>query len=376
MSAGTVVKPSSEMPFIPQMEPWIGKEERAAVDAYMATDGWITEFRNTEQFERTVAGYCGVRHAIAVNNGTISLTLAALALDIGLGDEVIVPDFTMIATPNSVKMIGATPVFVDVEPETLCLDVARVAAAITARTRAVFFVDINGRYPAAGIEALTALCRDAGIAFVEDAAQALGSRFADGAHMGTKGIIGSLSFSSQKIVTTGQGGMLLTNDDEVAAKLRRLKDFGRARGGTDIHDSIGFNFKFTEPQACIGLAQMAKLDDRVARKKALWQRYRDGLTGIAQVRQFDLDLVHCVPWFIDIRTEDRDGLMAHLKAQGIGSRPMYPAIHGQQCYAVAGEFPVASDIGAHGLWLPSAAQLSAEQVDRVCQVIRDYYRAG
>lgn len=361
-------------PFIPQMEPWIGEEERAAVDAYMASPGWITEFRNTEKFELLVAQYCGARHAIAVNNGTISLTLAAMALGIGPGDEVIVPNYTMIATPNSVKMIGATPVFVDVEKETLCMDVEKAAAAITPRTKAIFYVDINGRYPVTGIDALINLCRDRGIAFVEDAAQALGSRFPDGIHMGTKGIIGSLSFSSPKIITTGQGGMLLTNDDEMAAKLRRLKDFGRARGGNDIHYSIGFNFKFTEPQACIGIAQMGKLPWRVARKKELWRRYHDGLAGIPHVQFFDMDMANCVPWFFDILAEDRDGLQSHLKEYGIGSRLMYPPINAQLCYDVKGNFPVSTNIGVHGLWLPSAVQLTDTQVDRVCAAVGRYYK--
>lgn len=359
--------------FIPQMEPWIGEEERAAVDAYMSSPGWITEFKNTEQFEAEVARFCGSRHAIAVNNGTISLTLAALALGLGPGDEVIVPNFTMIATPNSVKMIGATPVFVDVEPETLCLDVSKASQAITPRTKAIYFVDINGRYPTAGIDSLINLCRERGIALVEDAAQALGSFFPDGVHMGTKGIIGSLSFSSPKIITTGQGGMLLTNSDEMAGRLRRLKDFGRARGGNDIHDSIGFNFKFTEPQACIGLAQMAKLPGRILRKKDIWRRYSDGLAGIPQVRLFDIDLDNCVPWFIDIRAEDRDGLQANLKSQGIGTRVMYPPLNTQMCYKMQGNFPVSAEIGTHGLWLPSAAQLTDAQIDYVCQSVRAYY---
>lgn len=373
MSTNSHQTPPAAHAFIPQMEPWIGEEERQAVDAYMATNGWITEFRNTEKFESLVAQSCGARHAIAVNNGTISLTLAALALGIGQGDEVIVPNFTMIATPNSVKMIGATPVFVDVEPETLCLDVEKTAQAITPRTKAVFYVDINGRHPKAGIEPLMALCRERGIAFVEDAAQALGSFFPDGMHMGTKGVIGSLSFSSQKIITTGQGGMLLTNDDQVAWRLRRLKDFGRTQGGTDTHDSIGYNFKFTEVQACIGIAQMAKLPQRVTRKKAIHQRYRQGLEGIPEVRLFQMDLAHTVPWFIDIRAERRDALRDHLKEAGIGTRFMYPPINSQKCYHVSGHFPVSSDIGDHGLWLPSATQLTDEQVDRICEAILRFY---
>lgn len=359
--------------FIPQMEPSFGEEERSAVDEYMSSGGWITEFRNTQKFESLVAEYCNVTHAIAVNNGTISLTLAALALGIGHGDEVIVPNFTMIATPNSVKMPGATPVFVDVEPETLCMDVAKVDAAITSRTRALFYVDINGRYPKAGIEALMNLCQERGIAFVEDAAQALGSSFPDGSHMGSKGVIGSLSFSSPKIISTGQGGMLLTNDDEMAEKLRRLKDFGRSGGGHDQHDQMGFNFKFTELQACIGIAQMAKLPWRVERKKEIWHRYNEGLAGISQVKLFELDDVNCVPWFYDIRAEDRDDLLSFLKENGIGSRVMYPPINSQPCYGVSGEFPVSTDIGLHGLWLPSAVQLTNAQLDLICSTIQSFY---
>ena len=205
--------------FIPQMEPSIGDEERKAVADYMAAPGWLTEFRNTAQFEQAVAQYCNCEHAIAVNSGTVALLMAALALDLGPGDEVIVPNFTMIATPNSVKLPGATPVLVDVEPDTLCLDIEKAKAAITSRTKAIFLVAINGRYPAAGIEAFVDLCRERGIALVEDAAQALGSRYPDGFHMGTKASMGCLSFSSPKIITTGQGGMLLTNDARLADKL-------------------------------------------------------------------------------------------------------------------------------------------------------------
>ena len=363
-----------ELPFIPQMEPWIGGEERAAVDAYMAAPGWLTEFKNTELFERRIADFCGARHAIAVNNGTISLTLAALALGIGPGDEVIVPNFTMIATPNSVKMIGATPVLVDVEPETLCLSADLAAKAITPRTKAIFYVDINGRYPVGGIEPLLDLCRDRGIALVEDAAQALGSFFPDGVHMGTKGNIGSLSFSAPKIITTGQGGMLLTRDAEMNRRLRKLKDFGRSGGGNDIHDTIGYNFKFTELQACIGLAQAGKLEARVKRKKEIWLRYKAGLAGIGGVRLFDMDIVNCVPWFIDVLAENRSGLQEHLKAQNIGTRVMYPPVNSQDCYKVTGDFPVAADVGRRGLWLPSASQLTDAQVDRVCDAVRAFYR--
>ncbi len=151
----------------------------------------------------------------------------------------------MIATPNSVKMFCAVLVFVDVEPETLCLDIKLVRKAITPKTKAVMLVSANGRYPKVGIEAFEMLVQEHDLVLIEDAAQSLGSYYPDGSHVGRAGLIGSFSFSAPKIISTGQGGALITDSDEMADKLRRLKDFGRSGGGNDIHDSIGYNFKFT-----------------------------------------------------------------------------------------------------------------------------------
>lgn len=365
---------STEETFLPQMEPWFGAEEAEAVYAYMNSGGWITEFKNTERFEQVLAAFTGARHCVVVNNGTISLTLAAMACDLRAGDEVLIPNYTMIASPNSVKMFGAQPVFVDVEPETLCMDLALAEQAITPKTKALMLVTANGRYPKAGIEGFEALCRARGLVLIEDAAQSLGSRFPDGRHQGRAGAVGSFSFSAPKVISTGQGGALITDDDALAFKLRRLKDFGRARGGTDVHDWIGFNFKFTEPQACIGLEQMKKLAWRVERKKELYQRYRTKLEGVSSVRFFAQDLEHTTPWFIDVLAERRDELATYLKSKNIGSRVMYPPINEQVAYGVSGVYPVSKLVGSQGLWLPSAAQLTDAQVDRVCAAVREFYR--
>lgn len=360
--------------FIMQMRPWFGAEEKQAICEYMDEDGFVTEFRRTEQFERMIADFTGARHCIVVNNGTISLTLAALAVGVQAGDEVIVPNYTMIATPNSVQMFGAVPVFVDVEPQTLCLDIEAVRKAVTPRTRAIMLVSANGRYPAKGIAAFEALAEDLGLALIEDAAQSLGSRYPDGRHIGRAGRIGSFSFSAPKIISTGQGGALITDDDTLAQRIRRLKDFGRSGGGNDIHDSIGYNFKFTELQACIGIEQMKKLPSRIERKKALWRRYRDQLEGVSGIALFDHDLSCTAPWFIDARVDrGREQLIVHLKGNGIGTRVMYPPISTQKCYARPGDFPVAQDIGERGLWLPSYVQLSDSDVDRICAAIRTFY---
>lgn len=361
--------------FIMQMRPLFGAEEKRAVCDYMDEDGFITEFKRTETFENQIAAYTGAKHCVVVNNGTVSLTLAAMAAGIRAGDEVIVPNYTMIATPNSVKMFGAVPVFVDVEPETLCLDIAATRAAITERTRAIMLVSANGRYPKAGIRVFEELAEKHGLTFLEDSAQSLGSRYPDGRHIGRAGAIGSFSFSAPKIISTGQGGALITDSDELAFKLRRLKDFGRSGGGNDIHGTIGYNFKFTELQACIGIEQMKKLPARVERKKAIWRRYKGSLEGIAEVRLFDHDLSHTVPWFIDAVVEDRPGLIQHLKIRGIGTRVMYPPINRQEAYGIPGDYPVSNLIGEKGLWLPSAIQLTDDQVDRVCREIRSFYGA-
>ena len=361
-------------PFIMQMRPLFGKEEKKAICDYMDEDGFITEFKRTEQFEKMIAEYTGAKHCIVVNNGTISLTLAAMAAGIEAGDEVIVPNYTMIATPNSVKMFGAIPVFVDVEPETLCMDIDQVSRAITPKTRAIMFVSANGRYPKVGIAAFEQLAREKNLILIEDAAQSLGSFYPDGRHIGKAGLIGSFSFSAPKIISTGQGGALITDDDTMAAKLRRLKDFGRSGGGNDIHDSIGYNFKFTELQACIGIEQMKKLPSRVVLKKEIWRRYYENFEGINGIKLFDHDLECTSPWFIDALVERREELISYLKLASVGTRVMYPPINKQQAYQVSGEYPVSNRIGQQGLWLPSAMQLTNQEIDYICAKIRIFYR--
>lgn len=355
------------------MEPWFGFEEKAALNAYMDEGGWLTEFKRTAEFEKRIADYTRAKHCFVVNNGTISLTLMALAAGIKAGDEVIVPNFTMIATPNSVKMFGAIPVFVDVEEETLCMDIECAKKAITPKTKAILFVNANGRYPSVGIEAFKQLCEDNNLIFLEDAAQSLGSFYPDGKHQGTVGLAGSFSFSAPKVISTGQGGAIITNDDEMAYKLKRLKDFGRSGGGNDIHDSIGYNFKFTEMQAVIGNEQMKKLPWRVNRKKELLKLYQEGLEDVKQVSFFNQDLTNTTPWFIDVLVEDRNNLMAYLKENGVGTRLMYPPINKQQAYKIPGDHPVSNLVGEKGLWLPSAAQLTDDQISSITRIIKDFY---
>jgi len=359
--------------FIPQMRPLFGDEEKNEITDYLNEDGYFTEYRRTEFFESEIAKFTGAKHCIVVNNGTVSLTIAALALGIKPGDEIIVPNYTMIATPNSIKILGAKPVFVDVEPETLVLDIELTKKAISSKTKAIMLVSSNGRSPKAGVEAFIDLSNTTGIPIIEDAAQSLGSLYENGRHIGNCGVVGSFSFSAPKIISTGQGGALITNDDDLAKKIRKLKDFGRASGGNDIHDSIGFNFKFTELQACVGISQMRDLPRRIERKKDIWRLYSYLLRNVEQIKLFKHNLEFCSPWFIDSLVENREGLINFLKENLIGSRVMYPPINSQLAYNQKGNYPVSEFVGNNGLWLPSMVQITDDQIHTICNTITKFY---
>jgi perosamine synthetase len=236
-------------------------------------------------------------------------------------------------------------------------------------------VSANGRYPQSSVDAFEQLCKQKGLILIEDSAQSMGSFYPDGRHIGTAGLVGSFSFSAPKIISTGQGGAIVTNDDKVAKKLRRLKDFGRLSGGNDIHDEIGYNFKFTELQACIGIEQMKKLPFRVERKKEILKIYQRLLKSIRQVHFFEQDLDNTTPWFIDCIVKDRERLQLHLKENNIGTRVMYSPITHQKAYGISGEYPIAELVGSGGLWLPSATQLSDNDIIFICNSIIDFYES-
>ena len=353
------------------MEPSFDDNERLALDEYMKSGGWVTEFKKTREFEEKIAQYVGTDFCSVMSNGTVSLTVALLACGITRDDEVIVPDYTMVATPNSVELIGAKAVFVDIDSETLCMDFDKMKAAITDKTKAVILVSINGRYPK-DLLAFVDFCKEKGLYLIEDAAQSLGSKF-NGKHLGTFGDVGSFSFSAPKIITTGQGGALVTNDAELYDKIKKIRDFGRASGGSDHYLVKGWNFKFTDIQAVIGIEQMKKLPERVERKKQMGKLYDEYLIGIPGITQLCNNYDNTTPWFFDILCEKREALMLHLREKGIGTRPFYPALHSEPAYGYPGSYPNAEMVAKKGLWLPSSCKLRDEQIEYVCSCIRRFY---
>jgi perosamine synthetase len=356
--------------FIHQMEPSIGKEEIEAMNEYLSSGAWLTEFHKTKEFEKMICEFTGSKHCAVVNNGTVSLVVALLAAGIGPGDEVLVPDFTMIASPNSVILAGAKPVLVDIEKETLCIDIEKARAALTENTKCLMHVSFNGRTN--DLRKIKQFCEENNLIFLEDSAQSLGS-FYKGKHIGTYGDIGSFSFSTPKIITTGQGGALITDNTDLYDKISRLKDFGRARGGIDIHDTIGYNFKFTDMQAVIGIEQMKRMPERMKRKKHMFKLYQEQLSKLREVEFIKTNLEETAPWFIDIFVKEPLKLAEFLKKNNVGTRAVYPPIHTQRAYNIEGDFPVTEKYANMGLWLPSSIKVTDEQIVQVCSAIKKFY---
>jgi perosamine synthetase len=358
---------------IPQIEPSFGLEESKALSAYLSCGNpWFTEYKKTRELEQAIADFVGVKHCFIVPNCTLALYAVWTCLDLKPGDEVIIPAFTMIATAEAIRMAGATPVLVDVDVDNFCLDLRLVEKAITARTKAICIVDLNGRSP--NMEAALILAESHSLVLIEDAAQALGS-CQNSKHLGTFGKAGCYSFSPHKIISTGQGGAIVTDDDELASRIRRFKNFGRASSGGTDHDAFGTNLKFTDLQAVVGLEQMKKLPARIDRKRAMFALYRELLADVEQIKVPEMVVNFRVPWYMDIWARDRDGLYLHLKANGIESRPFYPPIHRTGAYAHLGDkvFPAAETLAQYGLWLPSSVTLSDDNITLVCNSIQEFY---
>jgi len=360
--------------FINQVEPYITENEKKAIADYLDSGAWLTEFIKTREFEGMLGEFIGGPFVTVLPSGTVALYLSLLASGIGPGDKVIVPNYTMIATPNAVVWAGAEPVLVDVEPETLCLDINRVP--INESTKGVLYVSINGR--SGNMQEVVGFCRQHGLVLIEDACQSLGSSW-NTKYLGTFGDLGSFSFSPHKIITTGQGGCIVTQGDAFHLKVQKLKDFNRTAPATDWHDGIGYNFKFTDLQAVIGIEQLRIIEFRISRKKEIFRKYCTMLSEVKEVKFLPTNLDETTPWFVDPllpSKEIRDKLAAYLKDKGIGSRPYYPPVNHQPIYAPnhpKGSLPVAEGIVGRGLWLPSSIGLTDDEITYVCSTIKTFF---
>lgn len=358
--------------------------------------GWISSSgKFVSEFETTFANYCEVRYGIAVCNGTVALHLALEALGIGAGDEVIIPAFTMIATAAAVCYTGARPVFVDANPDTWNLDPDLVEDKVTDRTKAILPVHIMG-YPC-DMNKLQGIAEKYGLFVLEDAAEAHGALWR-GRKVGSLGNLATFSFFANKNLTTGEGGMVVTNDEGLYDRCRYLKNlaFPLKAAREYIHEDLGFNYRMSNLHAAIGLAQVEKADEYRSRRIHNHRQYRDMLAGIPGIEhQFDPayandqqelhDTVH-VHWMnaININQErygrSRDALMALLRENGIDSRKLFTGMHRQPALAklgcdMSGKYPVTDRLAENGFYLPSGSSLTLEQIERICSIIREGARA-
>jgi perosamine synthetase len=359
--------------FIPVYEPWLGEQEEANVLDAVRT-GWISSLgKYVSRFEEEFAAFCGTAYGVSVSNGTTALHLALHALGVGPGDEVIVPALTFVASANAVVYTGATPRFADVDPLDWTMRVDEVERLITPRTRAVMPVHLYGQ--PADMVALQGLAEQRGLIIIEDAAEAHGGAVGP-KRAGSLGKIGAFSFYANKIITTGEGGMLTTDDGELAARCRQLRDHAMPPTRRYWHDEIGFNYRLTNLQAAVGVAQMGRIDEFIARKRAIADLYSSALgdiPGITLHRERQ-GTTH-VYWMVSALVEEpfpmsRDELMAALRARGIDSRPFFHPLDTLPPYHSERLCPVSLRLSGHGVNLPSYPKLSDEQVLRIAATIR------
>lgn len=361
--------------FIPVAAPaLVGNEKTYVLDCLEST--WISSSgKYVGQFEASFAEFCGVEHALSCCNGTVALHLALIALGVGPGDEVIVPTLTFVATANVVTYCGARPVFVDSEPETWNLDPTQIEDLITPQTKGIIVVHLYG-HPV-DMDPVLDIARKHAIFVVEDAAEAHGAEY-KGQRVGSLGDIATFSFYGNKIITTGEGGMVVTNDDALASKVRQLKGQGMDPDRRYWFPIVGYNYRMTNVAAAIGLAQLEKADWHIARRREIAEQYARHLTGVPGISlQPEKPWARNVYWMISVvLSEDlsvsRDSVMAKLAEVGIETRPFFYPMHALPMYrdlARGQSYPVADRLAAQGINLPSSATLSEGDLAFVCDQI-------
>lgn len=358
---------------LPVAQPSFDERELLYVSECILT-GWVSsKGKFVTRFEEMFADFCDARYAIATSNGTTALHIALLALGIGPGDEVIVPTLTFIATANAVTYTGAKPVFVDSERETWNIDPALIEEAITPLTKAIVPVHLYG-HPA-NMDPILEIADHYNLAVIEDAAEAHGARY-KGRRVGCLGDLGIFSFYGNKIITTGEGGMVVTNEASLADKLRMLRDHGMSPDKRYWHPILGYNYRMTNVQAAIGVAQLEKINLFLAAKDNIAKSYAKKLRNVSGLTlPPSMPWAENVHWLYSILLDEttfgmsRDSLMEALTDQGIETRPLFYPVHIQPVYETGQHLPVAERLAWMGLSLPSAMSLSPEDIGRIANAI-------
>lgn len=368
-----------EAPFIPVNEPRLNDRARRYVDECLTT-GWISsEGRFITAFEESWARYCGVDHGVAVSSGTAALELAVACLELEPGDEVIMPTFTIISCALAILRAGLKPVLVDSDPRTWCLDVNAVADKITPRTRAIMPVHMYG-HPA-DMDPLLDLARKHNLFIIEDAAESHGASY-KGQIVGGIGDLSCFSFYANKIITTGEGGMILTKHRELSERLRSLRNLCFRPERRFYHTHAGHNYRLTNIQAAVGLSQVEVIEQHVKQKRWMGQAYNEQLGGISGITlPVEEPWATNVYWMYGLVLDDEvryDAveLARRLRAKGVDTRPFFLGMHEQPVFRQQGLFegesyPVSERLATRGLYLPSGLALTESQLSRVCEAVKE-----
>ena len=364
---------------VKQFEPFIGMEEYEAIRSCFENN-WITEGPKSEEFRELLCQKIGVKYGVFAPNGTLALYLGLRSMGIGPGDEVIVPDFTFIASATSVEMTGATPIFADINADDLQINVDDCHRLITSRTKAIMPAHLYGM--TADMDEVMEFAEKYGIMVIEDAAQALGIRWKE-KPCGSFGNVGCFSFFADKTITTGEGGFVVTDDSDTYDKLRYLRNQGRMSRGTFKHPEIGYNFRMTDIQAAIGICQIGKMESIIEAKSDIYNQYREELcdVGGAEIIGPKEGISPYIPFRIIMRTnsESSEGIMGHLDSRAIETRTFFYPLHKQPCFESIVENQevdkLVNSVDAYnrGVCLPSYANLNKSQISYVCAAIREYY---
>lgn len=364
--------------FVPVNEPIVSTKAKEYVINALNT-GWISSAGTyIDKFESAFAEYLGVKHATTVSNGTTALHLALDALGVNEGDEVIIPNLTIISCAAAVVYLGARPVFVDVEKNTGNIDPTKIVAAITPKTKAIMVVDLYG-HPA-DFDAVRAIASKHKLPIIEDAAEAHGAEYKE-KKAGSLGDIATFSFYANKILTTGEGGMVVTNNDKWIETIRQKKNLCHAPGKRFWHTEIGYNYRMTNLQAALGLGHLEEIDSYIKKKLEMVQKYNEGLKDVAALRlPTQEEYAKSVFWMYNIElTEqapfDRLTFMARLKEKGVDTRTYFYPMHEQPVlskYVQPGTlYPVSKHLSEVGLYLPSGLAISDEQIDYVVKTVKE-----
>ena len=365
---------------IPVNEPLLDGNEKKYLNECIET-GWISsEGPFVQRFEERMAAACGRRHAAAVCNGTAALELAVAALSLQPGDEVIMPAFTIISCAAALVRCGLVPVLVDSDPVTWNMDPAHIEARITPKTRAIMVVHIYGL--PTDMDPVLELAGRYGLKVIEDAAEMHGQSYR-GRACGSFGDLSVFSFYPNKHITTGEGGMVLTDDEELADRCRSLRNLCFQAKKRFVHEELGYNFRMTNLQAAVGLAQLERLHEFVVRKRRMGRRYTGMLADVAglELMQTAAPYAENIYWVYGIVLKDEvpfdaDGAMRRLGQQGIGTRPFFWPMHEQPVFRKMGLFaeerhPVAERLARRGFYLPSGMALTDGQMDEVVESVKE-----